>query len=82
MKREVLRGYIDSDLLLISDGDYSSSTIKRLFSHSRKVLEFTMSFINTLSSRSRGRVYLLRSRGLIEVLVKLLHYEKEDSTLR
>ena len=53
-----------------------------LLSGPRKVVEYTMSFINGLASECRGRTYLLQKPNLVEQLVKILKHEKNDSNLR
>lgn len=53
-----------------------------LLEGSRKVLEYTMTFVNALASECLGRGYLLQKSNLVEVLVKILHKEQGDTNLR
>jgi len=46
-----------------------------LLGGSRKVLEYTMTFVNALASECLGRSYLLQKPDLVELLVKVLHEE-------
>ena len=48
----------------------------------RKVLEYTMTFVNALASECLGRSYLLQKPDLVEVLVNMLHQEQGDTNLR
>eukprot|EP00349_Pseudokeronopsis_sp_Brazil_P009443 CAMPEP_0202969842 /NCGR_PEP_ID=MMETSP1396-20130829/15718_1 /ASSEMBLY_ACC=CAM_ASM_000872 /TAXON_ID= /ORGANISM="Pseudokeronopsis sp., Strain Brazil" /LENGTH=170 /DNA_ID=CAMNT_0049697839 /DNA_START=195 /DNA_END=707 /DNA_ORIENTATION=+ len=41
-----------------------------------------MVFINALASECLGRTYLLQKSDLVEVLVRILHQETSDTTLR
>ena len=41
-----------------------------------------MTFINALASECLGRTYLLQKHDIVEVLVKILHSEESDSSLR
>lgn len=56
--------------------------IDQLLQGSRKVLEYTMTFVNALASECLGRGYLLQKPDLVEVLVRMLHQEKGDTDLR
>jgi len=53
-----------------------------MLSLSGKVLDYTMTFINALASECLGRTYLLQKLDLVEVLVRILHNEQSDSSLR
>jgi hypothetical protein len=53
-----------------------------LLSGPRKTVEYTMTFINALSSECLGRGYLLQKSNLVETLVKILFTENQDSILR
>lgn len=41
-----------------------------------------MTLINALASECLGRTYLLQKTDLVEVLVKILHSEQSDTSLR
>lgn len=56
--------------------------IDNLLDGPRKVLEYTMTFVNALASECLGRGYLLQKQNLVEVLVKILHKEEGDTNLR
>ena len=56
--------------------------IDKLLEGPRKVLEYTMTFVNALASECLGRGYLLQKQNLVEVLVKILHREQGDTNLR
>ena len=49
--------------------------IDMLLAGPRKVLEYTMTFVNALASECLGRGYLLQKHDLVEELVKILHQE-------
>lgn len=56
-----------------SDQEVGAILIDGLLSGPRKVLEYTMTFVNALASECLGRSYLLQKPDLVEVLVKMLH---------
>ena len=56
--------------------------IDKLLAGPRKVLEYTMTFVNALASECLGRGYLLQKPDLVEVLVRMLHQEQGDTNLR
>jgi len=41
-----------------------------------------MTFINALASECLGRTYLLQKPDLVETLVRILHSEESDTSLR
>ena len=47
--------------------------IENLLTGPRKILEYTMTFVNALASECLGRSYLLQKPDLVEVLVNMLH---------
>ena len=49
--------------------------VDSLMSGPRKVLEYTMTFVNALASECLGRSYLLQKPDLVEVLVNMLNQE-------
>lgn len=51
----------------------SSLVIEGLLNGPRKVLEYTMTFVNALASECLGRSYLLQKPDLVELLVNMLH---------
>ena len=60
----------------------SEILIDGLLTGPRKVLEYTMTFVNALASECLGRSYLLQKPDLVEVLVNMLHQEQGDTNLR
>lgn len=48
---------------------------KLLLSGDRRVLEYTMTFINALANECLGRSYLLQKTDLVETLVSILKKE-------
>jgi len=54
-------------------GDKPAILIEGLLSGPRKVLEYTMTFVNALASECLGRSYLLQKPDLVEVLVNMLN---------
>ena len=56
--------------------------IEGLLTGPRKVLEYTMTFVNALASECMGRSYLLQKPDLVEILVEMLHKEEGDTNLR
>ena len=63
-------------------GAKSDPLLANLFGRSRKVLQYTLSFINALASEGLGRTYLLQKRDLIDMLVNILYSEKGDTLVR
>ncbi len=55
--------------------DQGHRILDRLLQSSKRVLEYTMTFINALASECLGRTYLLQKTDLVEVLVRILHSE-------
>jgi hypothetical protein len=55
---------------------------KLLLGGNRKVLEYTMTFINALGNECLGRSYLLQKTDLVEKLVGILKNEDGDTHLR
>jgi len=55
---------------------------KLLTKGDRRVLEYTMTFINALGNECLGRSYLLQKGDLVETLVKILKEEQGDTHLR
>lgn len=53
-----------------------------LASEDRKIIEYTMTFINALGNECLGRSYLLQKLNLVEQLVKILKAEQGDTHLR
>ena len=64
------------------EGNQGGHIIDFLLTGSRKVLEYTMTFVNALASECLGRGYLLQKPDLVEVLVRILHKEEGDTILR
>ena len=55
---------------------------KLLLSGDRRVLEYTMTFINALGNECLGRSYLLQKADLVDTLVNILKNEQGDTHLR
>jgi hypothetical protein len=62
--------------------DQNPSIINQLLAGPRKVLEYTMTFVNALASECLGRSYLLQKTDLVADLVNILHSETTDTSLR
>ena len=58
------------------------TVVDSLLTGPRKVLEYTMTFVNALASECLGRSYLLQKTNLVEVLVNMLNQEQGDTNLR
>lgn len=56
--------------------------IDKLLNSDRRVLEYTMTFINALGNECLGRSYLLQKSDLVETLVRILKEEEGDTHLR
>lgn len=76
----VIHAYMKYDLLdckkaaeTANQEDKGVILIDALLSGPRKVLEYTMTFVNALASECLGRSYLLQKPDLVEVLIKMLH---------
>ena len=86
MRRQILISYIHFDLLEIEDSQVDSgrSVFDTLYhSESMKVREYLIAFLNSLASEYQGRTYLLKYRGIVEMLVDTLYEEgNNDSYLR
>lgn len=84
--RQVIHLYMHFDLLgcLPQDKtiDQGHRILDRQLVSSKRVLEYTMTFINALASECLGRTYLLQKYDLVEVLVRILHSENADTSLR
>jgi hypothetical protein len=71
------------DLLDCNSSSKPNRIIDRLLRfQDRKVLEYTMTFINALGNECLGRSYLLQKSDLVERLVDILKSEKGDTHLR
>lgn len=62
--------------------DQGHRILDRLMESSKRVLEYSMTFINALASECLGRSYLLQRTDLVEILVQILHSENADTSLR
>jgi len=60
---------LDCKLATSNDPDSEHLVINSLINSPRKVLEYTMTFINALASECLGRSYLLQMPYLVETLV-------------
>lgn len=79
--RNVIITYMHYDLLdcAAREGEIID---KLLLKSERRVLEYTMTFINALGNECLGRSYLLQKLDLVETLVKILKAEQGDTHLR
>ena len=81
--RQVIMTYMHYDILDCSEKEKQLKIIDRLLSiGDRRVLEYTMTFINALGNECLGRSYLLQKSNLVEKLVKILKEEHGDTHLR
>ncbi len=64
------------------EDDSEKCIISELLNGPRKVLEYTMTFVNALASECLGRSYLLQRQDLVADLVNILHSEEGDTNLR
>ena len=73
----MIHAYAQFDLLdckrAVESGDSTKLVIGSLMSGPRKVLEYTMTFVNALASECLGRSYLLQKPNLVEMLVNMLN---------
>lgn len=69
--------YTHYDLLDCNDkaGKEQKIIDKMLLQGDRRVLEYTMTFINALGNECLGRSYLLQKTDLVETLVRILKDE-------
>lgn len=58
------------------------SLLDSLLSSTRRVREYTIRFLNVISSEKSGRVYLLQKENLVNLLINILYSEKQDNLLR
>ena len=83
--KQVIYTYMHHDLLDCNDkvNNKPQKIIdKLLLQGDRRVLEYTMTFINALGNECLGRSYLLQKGDLVETLVKILKDEQGDTHLR
>lgn len=80
--KQVIHLYMNYDLLGCLPGTGDPRILDRLLMGSKRVLEYQMTFINALASECLGRSYLLQKTDLVEVLVRILHQENADTSLR
>ena len=67
----------------LNSGDQANRCIiSELLNGPRKILEYTMTFVNALASECLGRSYLLQRQDLVADLVNILHSEEGDTNLR
>jgi hypothetical protein len=81
-RKEVIRGYIENDLLgLMAKG--GTKMLAGLIMHpNRKVVEYIVCFLNVLASEATGAAYLVKNEELVKLLLELLKSEKGDTNLR
>ena len=58
------------------------SLLDNLLSNTRRVKEYTIRFLNVITSEKSGRVYLLQKENIVVLLVGVLYSEKQDNLLR
>ena len=83
--RQVIFTYTHYDILDCSEraaNNEKKIIDKLLLEDDRRVLEYTMTFINALCNECLGRSYLLQKQDLVETLVKILKEEQGDTHLR
>ena len=83
--RQVIFTYTHYDILDCSEraaNNEKKIIDKLLLEDDRRVLEYTMTFINALGNECLGRSYLLQKQDLVETLVKILKEEQGDTHLR
>ena len=79
-RKEILSVYVRFNILCTTKPH--DQLLDKLLSSSRRVKEFTMRFLNTLTSERGGRTYVLMKENLIKLLLGILYSEKEDTSLR
>ena len=79
-RKEILGVYVRFNILCTTKPH--DQLLDKLLSSSRRVKEFTMRFLNTLTSERGGRTYVLLKENLIKLLLGILYSEKEDTSLR
>jgi hypothetical protein len=58
------------------------SLLDQLLSSTRRVKEYSMRFLNVLSSDKAGRLYVLQKENIVNLLVNVIYSEKQDTGLR
>ena len=56
--------------------------LDQLLGSTRRVIEYTVRFLNVVASEKEGRNYLLSKENIVELLTKILIGEKDDTILR
>lgn len=58
------------------------SLLDNLLSSTRRVKEYTIRFLNVVTSEKTGRIYLLQKENIVSLLVNVMYAEKQDNLLR
>ena len=80
--KQMIYLYMDHDILDCSKQKGEGGVLETLLGRGRRVLEYTMTLMNSLASECLGRTYLLKKTELVEVLVRILNEETSDTPLR
>ena len=85
MRRSTLTSFVHFDLLEI---ETAANPAQRAFdllfySHSTKIKEYFIAFLNSIANEYQGRSYLLKYDNIVGLLIEILFREgQEDSYLR
>ena len=82
MQKQVIYTYMHFDLLECNVPSKDTIIDKLLLQSNKRILEYTMTFINALGNECLGRSYLLQKPDLVENLVRILKEEQGDTHLR
>jgi len=80
-RREVIKSYVENDLLGLND--HENTLLKKLvLSTSHKIVEYIVCFLNVLASEGSGATYLVKSEELMKLLLNIMIAEQGDTNLR
>ena len=78
--KENLESFIRFNILCT--GKPHDGLLDNLLSSTRRVKEYTIRFLNVITSEKQGRVYLLQKENIVSLLISILYAEKQDNLLR
>ena len=79
-QRENLENYIKFNILCTQKPH--DSLLDNLLNSTRRVKEYTMRFLNVVSTDKSGRLYILQKENIVSLLVQIISNEKQDTGLR
>jgi len=80
LRKETLAAYIKYNILCTTKPH--DILLDKLLTWNRRVIEYTVRFLNVVASECAGRTYLLTKENIIQSLSSILYEELEDSILR